>query len=153
MHHYREWVCFTLSGQPPVQQIWQLVIPKEAMSYPGLMHGLLALAALHRSRLNSSDLGRYRNATMRYQNLSLPYLRSLIINISAENCNALFALSTVVVVFAFALPQSPMAPAEFDPFKEMISIIELVKGVWAVTEMAHTWLLQGPLRPALLPGV
>lgn len=153
MHHYQEWVCPTLSGQPPVQQTWQSVIPKEATSHPGLMHGLLALAALHRSRLDHGGLGRYRDPAMRHQNLSLPYLRTLVFNVSADNCNALFALSTFVLVFVFALPQSPISPAEFDAFTEMMTIIELVKGVWAVTEMTRTWLLQGPLRPLLLPEV
>jgi hypothetical protein len=85
--------------------------------------------------------------------LSLPYLRSLLNNASAEKRNALFALSTIIVVFMFALPQLPIAPAEFDPFKEIIIIIELVKGISAVTEMARDWILRGPLRPLLLPGV
>jgi hypothetical protein len=153
MHHYQEWVCSTLSGRPPIQQTWQSVIPKEATSHSGLMHGLLALAALHRSCLDSDGHRRYRDVAMRHQNLSLPYLRSLVINASADNCNALFALATFTVVFVFALPQSPIAPAEFDPFKEMITIIELVKGVFAVTEVTRNWILQGPLRLLLLPGV
>jgi hypothetical protein len=153
MHHYQQWVSPTLSGKPPVQQIWQSAIPKEATSHSGLMHGLLALAALHRSRLDNRAVGRYRAPAMRHQNLSLPYLRSLIVNASAENCNALFALSTIVLVFMFALPQSSISPEEFDTFKEMMTIIELVRGVRAVTEMTGTWLLQGPLRPVLLPEV
>ena len=152
MHHYHELVCCTLSGQPGVQQTWQSVIPKEATQHSGLMHGLLAVAALHRSHVDSNGHDRYRNAAMRYQNLSLPYLRSLINNASAENCNALFALSTFVAVFAFALPQSPVAPTKFDPFKEMVRLIEFVKGVRVVAEMTRDWILQGPLRPLLLPG-
>jgi hypothetical protein len=152
MHHYREWVCCTLSGQPLVQQTWQSVIPKEATEHSGLMHALLALAALHRSHLGSNGYGRYRAAAIRHQNLSLSYLRSLINNTSPENGNALFALSTSVVVFVFALPQSPIAPTDFDPFKEMIRLIELVKGAFAVVEMTREWILQGPLRPLLFPG-
>ena len=152
MHHYQAMVCSTLSGQPPVQQTWQSVIPKEATSHPGLMHALLALAALHRSHFDSCRSSHYRNAAMRHQNLSLPYLRSLLNNASTENCNALFALSATIVVFVFALPQSQIAPMEFDPFKEMITIIELVKGLSAVAEITRDWILRGPLRPLLLPG-
>jgi hypothetical protein len=153
MHHYHECVCFSLSGQPSVQRTWQSAIPKEALSHSGLMHGVLALAALHRSCLDRSAHDRYRLAAMRHQNLSIASLRSLIINASAENCNALFVLSTFAVIFVFALPQSPIAPTELDTFKEMITIIELTKGVWAVAEMTRSWLLQGPLRLLLLPGV
>ena len=117
------------------------------------MHGLLALAALHRSQVGSNGHGHYRNIAMKHQNLSLPHLRSLLNSASAENCNALFALSTFVVVFVFALPQSQIAPTHFDPFKEAIRLIELVKGVFVITEMTREWILQGPLRPLLLPGV
>jgi len=153
MHHYQAMVCSTLSGQPPVQQTWQSVVPKEATSHSGLMHALLALAALHRSHFDSCRSGHYRNAAIRHQNLSLPYLRSLLNNASAENCNALFPLSAIIVVFVFALPQSQIACAEFDPFKEMITIIELVKGMSAVAEMTRDWILRGPLRPLLRPEV
>ena len=123
------------------------------MEHSGLMHGILAVAALHRSYLDSGGHNRYRSAAIRHQNLSLPYLRSLINNASAENCDALFTLSTFVVLFVFALPQSPIAPANFDPFKEMIRLIGLVKGVFTVVEMAKEWLLQGPLRTLLLESV
>jgi hypothetical protein len=152
MHHYQAMVCSTLSGQPPVQQTWQSVIPKEATSHPGLMHALLALAALHRSHFDSCRSSHYRNAAMRHQNLSLPYLRSLLNNASTENCNALFALSVTIVIFVSAWPQSQIAPTEFNPFKEMITIIELVKGLSAVAKMTRNWILQGPLRPLMLPG-
>lgn len=151
IHHYQNWVCPTLPGQPPAHETWQSAIPKEATSHSGLMHGLLAVAALHRSHLDSSGHARYRAAAMKHQNLSLPYLRFLINNASADNCNALFALSAFVAVFVLALPQSPIAPTKFDPFKEMITLTELVKGVSTVTEVTRTWLLQGPLRPLLLP--
>lgn len=116
------------------------------------MHSLLALAALHRSHLDSNGHSRYTSTAMRYQNLSLPYLRSLINNASPKNYNALFALSTSVVVFVCALPQSPIAPTDFDPLKEITRLIELIKGALTVVEMAREWILQGPLRPLLFPG-
>jgi hypothetical protein len=145
-------VCCTLSGQPLAQQTWQTVILKEATAHSGLMYSLLALAALHRSHLDSNGHSRYTSAAMRYQNLSLPYLRTLINNASPNNYNALFALSHSVVVFVFALPQSPIAPTDFDPFKEIMRLIELTKGAFAVAEITREWILQGPLRPLLFPG-
>lgn len=153
VHHYQAWVSSTLSGQPPVQQTWQSAIPREAASHAGLLHSLLAVAALHRSRLDRNGLVWYRDAAIKHQNLSLAYLRSLITKPSAQNCNALFVLSTFVFLFEFALPQSPIGPPQFDAFETMIKVIELLKGVRAVTEMTRPWLLQGPLRALLLPGV
>src|SRR5271163_4776915 len=91
-------------------------------------------------------------AVSRHQNLSLPYPRTLINNASPNNYNALFALSTSVVVFVFALPQSPIAPTDFDPFQEIVRLIELTKGAFAVVEITREWILQGPLRPLLFPG-
>jgi hypothetical protein len=116
------------------------------------MHSLLALAALHRSHFDNDGHSRYASTAMRYHSLSLPYLRSLINDASPKNYNALFALSTSVVVFVFALPQSPITPTDFDPFKEIMRLIELTKGALTVVEMAYEWILQGPLRPLLFPG-
>jgi hypothetical protein len=152
MHHYQAMICSTLSGQLPVQQTWQSAVPKEAMSHSGLMHALLAIAALHRSHFDSRRSDHYRSVAMRHQSLSLPYLRSLLNGASAENCNALFAHSTIIVVFAFALPQLPIALADFHPFQEIITIIELVKGISAVAGMTRDWILRGPLRSLLRPG-
>jgi hypothetical protein len=125
---------------------------QEAMSHSGLMHALLAIAALHRSHFDSCHSDHYRSVAMRHQSLSLPHLRSLLNDASAENCNALFAHSTIIVVFAFALPQLPIALADFDPFQEIITIIELVKGISAVAGMTRDWILRGPLRSLLRPG-
>jgi Fungal specific transcription factor domain len=152
IHHYQAMICSTLPGQPPVQQTWQSAVPKEAMSHSGLMHALLAIAALHRSHFDRCRSDHYRNVAMRHQSLSLPYLRSLLDNASAENCNALFAHSTIIVVFVSALPQLPVALADFDPFQEIITIIELVKGISAVAGMTRDWILRGPLRSLLLLG-
>jgi hypothetical protein len=152
MHHYQTMICSTLSGQLPVQQTWQSAVPKEAMSHSGLMHVLLAIAALHRSHFDSCRTDHYRSVAIRHQSLSLPHLRSLLNDASAENCNALFAHSTIIVVFAFALPQLPIALADFDPFQEIITIIELVKGISVVAGMTRDWILRGPLRSLLRPG-
>ena len=51
----------------------------------------------------------------------------------------------------FALPQSPIAPTDFDPFQEVMQLIELTKGAFAVVEITREWILQGPFTTTSFP--
>ena len=47
MHHFTSSTCFQLADSTKEAGLWQITIPKMAFHHPFLLHGLLALAALH----------------------------------------------------------------------------------------------------------
>lgn len=149
MHHYITVTCSTLSDQAILQQIWRVVIPKEALSYNFLMHGLLALSARHLVCTQPSERHLYTGLAMMHQNLALTSFRPVLDKITPRNCNALFAFSTLVVVFAFAFPQSPGAAQARAPIEETMEIFVLLRDITAIVRPAWDWIEQGSLGPLI----
>jgi hypothetical protein len=106
MHHFTTVVYTTLSGPSMKERMWQVEVPREAMVHPYLKHGVLAVSALHLHYVDSRDSSHYEVAAQRYFHLAISSLRPLVGQSSPTNCNALFALSTLVLAFTLALPQS-----------------------------------------------
>ena len=154
MRHYTTTVCVTLSGRPLIQQTMGLVVPSEATTNSCLMHGLLALSALHLSQFDLKDQRYYRAAAVRHQNLALPSLRALLNNTTEHNCDATFAAATLILIFAIAFPQSSNDNRydSFDSFKELFTVVELMRGVALITDQARHWILKGRLEPLLRLG-
>ena len=96
----------SLSDQTSVQRTWAENTPRLALSHPFLIHGILAVGALHLSRLhqtnNDKDARSYLSKAMAKLDLSLPVFRTTIESLDHENCEALFIFAAIIVVFLFA---------------------------------------------------
>ena len=55
----------SVSRNSTVEGIWQGVVPREAMRHPFLMHGILALSALHLASSTSSTTGASKEEYLR----------------------------------------------------------------------------------------
>lgn len=145
LHHYTTETCFTLSDRPESQRLWQKAVPQEAFSNQFLMRGILAISALHLSSVRPGK-GEYFNIIAeKHQNLALGSFRNAISSISRENCNAFFALSSLVVVYAFASlhPSRGIATAGTEHiFPESLS---LIRGVNSILQTVWPWILAGSL--------
>lgn len=103
---FTNYTALSLSDRTRVQRAWAENIPRLALSYPFLAHGVLSMGALHLSRLHQNksdrDAGSYfRKATNKF-NQCLPIFRKTIQNHDDDNCEALFIFASFVVVFLFA---------------------------------------------------
>ncbi len=127
------------------------VIPSEATSHSCLMHGLLALSALHLSQFDLKDQRHYRAAAVRHQSFAIPSLRALLNNTTEHNCDAVFAAATFVVIYALAFSQRN-AGSNLDSLKEIFAVFELMKGVTVITDFARQWIVKGRLGPLLRLG-
>lgn len=153
MHHYVTVVSSTLSDRPAIQDLWQIAIPKEALAHPFLMHGLLAISALHLAHNETETQARYRDLAMKHYNVTLLTFRPMLSQITNDNCHSLFAASSVVAIFALALPQTPGVDMLSSPIDEMIKISELGRGVYSLVKNASEWIKQGNLGPYLQLGI
>lgn len=138
-----------LSRDESTKDIWREFVPREAVSEPFLMHGVLALSALHLARL-SSDARRstYMGIAVGHQNKALALFRPVLGSIDASNCNATFALSSIVTVFAFGFPQSgPMDTlAAVD---DLYQVFLLSRGMQQVLNASIAWISGGVLGPVV----
>ncbi|MCJ1383311.1 hypothetical protein MMC17_006424 [Xylographa soralifera] len=129
-------------------RFWQDVIPKEAESYPFLMHGLLAITALDLARSHPSRQQFYLDLAIRHQDMAIILFRPTLNGITEKNSSAVFAYSAVAAMIAFAMPQvSGTLPA--DPIAELLGIFKLMRGIYAVLGAARGWIDRSSLGPLI----
>ena len=93
------------------------------------MHGLLALAALHRISLLGGGESRHLHAsTLRHYNDALATSKPALCNVDADNCTSLFLFSAVIATLTLALPLHFLSHQFDDPVAELSQIATLVRG-------------------------
>jgi hypothetical protein len=153
LHHFTTQTCFTLSDQPRSHRLWQVAVPREGFQHEFLMRGILAVAALHLSFLTREKQDAYRQTAVRHQDIALSLFRSLMPNISESNCHAFFALSSLIVVFAFAAPRAPHSLAFTDDSEEPTEWLPLIRGVRSILVSVWPWIKSGSLGGLLPDGI
>lgn len=153
MHHYTASTYLTISDSVEFQHIWQKVVPKEALAHDFLMHGILALAALHLAHERRGEKGRYNSAALRHYNLAIPSFRAVLEQVTPENCHALFSLSTILIVMTLAFAQTHSQPEEQDPVADILQIFTLLQGTQAVIQSAMRSIALGPMGPLVRRGL
>jgi hypothetical protein len=133
MHHFSTSVAKTLSYRNDIQDVWAISLPKEAYSCDYLMHGLLALSALHLSFSSRSLSSRekrhdYADLSTYHLHRSLARFREGLANISAENCVPLFGLSSLMVIHVCA--QSAMESGSQSGREHLASHIEMLMKIF-----------------------
>ncbi|PGH03333.1 hypothetical protein AJ79_07411, partial [Helicocarpus griseus UAMH5409] len=148
MHHYTTETYLTLSNNNEHKEIWRTVIPKEALAHPFLMHGLLALSALHLIERSSNDdpaRRKYVELATMHQNLALAAFRPVLNNITPSNCNAVFAFSSLIAALAFAFSRFVGRPGGGEPVAELLQDFFLFRGVEGVLSTSWDQIQKGEL--------
>jgi len=159
LHHYSTVVCLTIAG-PKVVHIWQVTIPHMALEHRFLMHGILALSAMHLSQLvpqRKNDLVTFGAAS---EQLALPPFRSFIAKqkLEAEQLHAVFAFSHFVVPYMLASSGSLDGPMGRIPsYAGQPHWFHALRGYMAFLMNSWDDLKKGPLgyqlvRPPTVPG-
>ncbi|MBA7492112.1 hypothetical protein ES702_02661 [subsurface metagenome] len=127
---------------------WQVVVPRLALRHEYLLHGLLAMAALELASDAQDDFKlrqQYVEAAVEYNNLASSRFRDELLNLSAENHRAMFALASIFMVMGLALPQFTARPCErVRMLEHVFTFLELAKGFVAVA-LSDKDVLQDPL--------
>ncbi|OJD18658.1 hypothetical protein AJ78_01354 [Emergomyces pasteurianus Ep9510] len=152
MHHYTTETYTTLSNTREHVEIWRTVIPKEALAHPFLMHGILALSALHLiecSSINDPNRRKYVELATRHQHLALAAFRPVLNNITPSNCNAVFAFSSLIAALAFTFSRFVGRPGGGEPVAELLQDFLLFRGVESVLSTSWELIQKGELGPMI----
>ncbi|KAE8361086.1 hypothetical protein BDV27DRAFT_148118 [Aspergillus caelatus] len=124
MHHFTLYTSKTLAKRKDMQDAWQIAFPRIAYSYEFLMHGILALSVFHLAHLTPERYSCYSTNSRLHISVGLRCFRKVILNSTVDNCSALFAFSSLIMVYMFAtLSES----AELKASDAIASILELFK--------------------------
>ncbi|KAK9323814.1 hypothetical protein V1517DRAFT_257516 [Lipomyces orientalis] len=152
MHHYSTQTYQSFSDTPEIQEIWKTIVPKEALTHRFLMHGLLALSALHLIRANiRKDKTRttYVEIATIHQSLGLNLFRQELNHITPLNCHAAFAFSGILSISAFAFSSCTGIKQGVGPVEEILQTFMLLRGGVEILCIAWNWIENGQLGPIL----
>lgn len=154
LHHFTTITALTLGDQAYHQRVWQTVIPKLAFAHEFLMHGILAITALHMANLRPTEHNSLSVMAANHQDLGLQGFRSELDNIGPHNCDALFAFSILII---FYIPASAGTMINNDKisssflnehlFGAILDWVRLIRGIQHVADRGREWLEHGPMEP------
>jgi hypothetical protein len=152
LHHFCTVVYSTLCGEPEIQKMWQLSIPKEALRHPHLMHSVLAMSALHLSSISPQNQRHaYFNAAIQHHNTSLSGYQLLLNNVNEENGDATIANSCMLAIISAAMWNNPGNSEPQAPIEGIIEVAALTKGVHVIINAGDPFVKRGKLAPLLNP--
>ncbi|KIN06869.1 hypothetical protein OIDMADRAFT_109808, partial [Oidiodendron maius Zn] len=140
--------------------LFQTTIVQLAFTHRFLLHEVLSLAAIHLSRLqiSSSEAAKYRHASSIHLASSLNLFQSAVSNLSAENCHACFAFSTMIFMHCWAAQDTSkpstlfFTPKDFDGTEEENwEWVKLHRGAYTILQNHWLVISTGPLKPLFAP--
>ncbi|KAF7714731.1 Sterol uptake control protein 2 [Penicillium ucsense] len=151
MMHWCNDTYQTLSRNESTDRVWRNAVPEEALSHPFLMHGILALSALHLARTgpDPSRKTAFLNRAVTHQNQSLALFRELLSDIRESNAKAMFAFASVVVVYTFGFPHTPDAQDPGSCIEDLYQVLFLARGVQQVIRSPAEYLSHTNFAPIL----
>jgi hypothetical protein len=103
MYHYATTVCDIVGVREDLIYLWRDYIPQQAIKHPFLMHGILALAALHLAYLQPSSSARQLQTCDKHQTIALEQFRTILSSpVDPQLADARFALAAILAVSSMA---------------------------------------------------
>lgn len=151
MYHYTTatWQTLTANG---FATTWEEIAPREAFSQPFLMHGLLAISALHLAHVHQSDVSaasRYTDLAIQHYTAGVGLLGPILNDINDTNGIPAFLLSALIVFISFAIPQPQASPSAAETLQHMIDVFRLQRGIRDVLGASRSWVLNSPIAATL----
>jgi hypothetical protein len=125
------------------------MVPQLALRHDYLLHGMLAMSALEIAAFAHGDDERtnsYVNIALEYQNLASSGLRRELSNVTLENRQALFALSSILLILGLALPRFVLQRGEQGNMLDyMMTYLALLKGLRTIADTSDDFRQTEPL--------
>ncbi|EAW10922.1 uncharacterized protein ACLA_065560 [Aspergillus clavatus NRRL 1] len=130
--------------------IWRARVPEEALLHSFLMHGILAMSALHISRTrNDHRRADYISIAVAHQDQALALFRERLHDINPTNAKAMFAFASIVAVYAFGFPHPPDSKEPWAHVDDLLQVFVLSRGVHQVLSTASTSIRDSNFGPII----
>ncbi|KAJ6038154.1 hypothetical protein N7460_007925 [Penicillium canescens] len=141
---------------PPPLDITQLrllvFLVDEALESPSLMHGILAVSALHLALSEpASEQSFWFGLATAYKGEALYALRHNLTEMTPEKAKFMMGLSALAVVYAFGSVLTDVDDVQ-PGLDALNNVFILCRGVQQITGQAHSYLQQSNFAPLFNPG-
>lgn len=152
LHHYGTVAFRSFVDYDIYKRVWEVDVPREAISQRFLMHLVLAISALHVNHLRSSARNTlpYREMANRHYECAVAKFSLSVPQMTPLNASAVFAFSYLSVFFAFGSSQFCASRGKLeDPITELLDIFILLRK--AMMTLKQAWsLVEGSVMGILL---
>ena len=169
IHHYCTRTYITVSSRLTTHVIFRDIVFKEGLRHEFLLHAIMGTAALHKAIVlpRSSDAyEEYAKVALTHQNAALAGYIPAVSKPSEQNSIALFSLSLLLTIWAFASKNLPenlkkagmtLTSLSGDPDVRLpggsptiqfVEIIMILRGIYSVMQETSQW-LQGDIEEML----
>lgn len=148
MHHYVTNTCKHLFTGARQIQVWQHDIPALAASNIILVHGFLAVTAIHCAWKEPAQRDLYRGRALHHHGLSLPMFQEMVAFASSETAEVIVAYSILLCVWAYAFPE--IAPEQLT-LDDILSTVDVIRGSRTVFRLYRGFVIESPLHVFLNP--
>ncbi|KAF2967287.1 hypothetical protein GQX73_g6249 [Xylaria multiplex] len=152
-HHYFVSAYSLLSHEPATAELWRSTVPEIALTHEYLMHGVLALSALHYAHTHHAERQQYYVASAHYQQLALRFFSTSVGAINKENCEAYFLLSIIIFLlstFRIARMGDGVERVSVQTVVQSFVLLQGIRDVLA-SQSLQRWLVGNPLAVILAP--
>ncbi|KAL9137357.1 MAG: hypothetical protein Q9175_001429 [Cornicularia normoerica] len=150
LHHFTTETCYTLSDRSESHELWRVTVPQVAFQYDFLMRGILAISALHLSFLRPERQTYWGHVAAKQQDSALSSFRKIMTNMDESNCDAFFALSSLIVVYGFESPKNSDSLGMFNyNGQDSDEWLPLIRGVNSIIISVWPWIKNGRLNGLL----
>ena len=151
LHNFCTSTCYTLHSDPTLKTLWRLNVPRLGFKYDFVMHGILSLSALHLASTRPEQREWYISHAMLQNQAALGLVTSIPLNITDENCSAIYLFSILTFILKLASPRKPgdlLVIGESGLQEWLI----LFRGMQAIIQASHEPLQSGVLGPMFSVG-
>ncbi|OHE90948.1 fungal Zn binuclear cluster domain-containing protein [Colletotrichum orchidophilum] len=154
MHHYSTSTRHVLPNDACTEELWKTAIPEMACSHKFLMHGLLALSALHYAYIHPQERKKYDIISVNHQNVALRFFALRLNDINKHNCEAYFFLATLIFIVSIcsvAHSESLGRSVALSDVSQSFMLLHGVKGILDFQPIEAWRQRGGPLDALLRP--
>ncbi|KAL5358519.1 hypothetical protein BJX96DRAFT_146717 [Aspergillus floccosus] len=152
LHHYTTSTCYTLSRAPAVQAIWRDEAPRVGFTMPFVLHGLLALSALHLARSNPSRRAECVARAQMHHEAAVRTVAPVVPFLAADNCVALFLFASLICIYSCAKPHGDDDFLVLFERGRIAEWVRLFRGNKTIINCVENDLRTGALRPIFVNG-
>jgi len=149
MYHYATTVCDIVGVREDLIHIWRDYVPQQAIKHPFLMHGILALAALHLAYLRPGSFTQHLQTCDKHQAVALEKFRSILSSpLDPQLADARFALAGILAVSSMARSCAGIDSAALD-MNAIAELFALTRGVRDMIHLSSEHIRTGPMAALL----
>lgn len=148
MHHYCSVTSNTMSWREDARHVWRVILPMEGYSNKYVMHGLLAIAALHKAYLYSTQKVKYVKAASHHLAVGLKEFRELVASpVDPGNWQPVFCFASMISVHLSTVPVRLGVEHWPDPISNIVDLFASIKGFQEIMKPFLRYLRKTQLAP------